>query len=551
MPPAIRKITITRFRGADRLEWCPASGLNVLVGPPDSGKSTILAAIALLFAPYSVGPRTEFDYFRRDVTTGFSIEALIGGIEPDVFAAERRVLPFWGLQKDGSLSALPEPPAEPILRVQVKGDSDLDAEHTILSPTGEPIGFSIALRKRFGLIRISDDSSSARALRFSTGSILGKQFNAADLRGSVQEALSSLGSVLPLSTETKDRILAIRTSFAEDGLPIDVELGLASPQGADLLSLIDLVRGADLKTAIPLALSGSGTRSLIALSLLTKSITETAVVLFEEPERGLDPYRQRIAAQKVVVLADNHQLFVTTHSPTLLKALASGNVWRTDSGSTASLLGDQAVRDLMKADPEAFFSPLPLICEGATECGLCDVLLPHLLAQSLESLGIHIVDGGGNEIAVRLADRLSDAGMRVAAFIDNESNRSGLRKRLESKAATFYWPDVVNIEQYVATYVALADLPQVLAASPKSQKDRYAELRDALPAKSPKTELTWEALSSAHEEALLRHTLSQVMNQNSWFKRRESGAALATALISLNLPGPIRSQMAQFITRLR
>jgi len=551
VPALLRKVTITRFRCIASLEWSPTEGLNVLVGPPDSGKSTILSAIALLLAPSVVSPRTEFDYRNRDVAQGFCIEALIGGIDPDIFAAERRVLPFFGLTSDGTLIGLPEPPAEPVLRVRVSGNADLEAEHEILAPTGDPIAFGIGLRKRLGLVQFSDDSSSARALRISPNSVLGKQFNPADLRGSVQEALASLANELPLSADTKGRIKAIQTSFEQDGLPSDVELGLASPQGADLLSLVDLVRGNDLKTAIPLALSGSGTRSLISLSLLTRGLVADAIVLFQEPERGLDPYRQRIAAKKLDTLRQRRQLFVTTHSPTMLQALAEGTVWRIDRGGSASFLKGEAVRNLMKADPEALFAPLPLICEGPTECGLSDVLLPHLLGQSLESLGIHVVNGGGNEVALRLAEALSNAGMTVAVLVDNEDDRGGLRERVATKAPMFSWPDVKNIEEYVSKYVPLTSLPRVLDASKTEQPYRFTQLRDALPDTKPKTELTWQALSSAHEENVFRVILYNVMSKNSWFKRRDSGAALASALIEVGLPGPIVEQLKPFIARLK
>jgi len=548
---SLRRVSITRFRCIERLEWSPTIGLNVLVGPPDSGKSTILSAIGLLLAPAVVGPRTEFDYLNRDVTLGFCIEALIGGIDPEMFASERRVLPLFGLNSDGTLVGLPEPPAEPVLRVRVTGNANLEAEHEVLAPVGDPIAFGVGLRRRLGLVRLSDDSSSARALRISPTSLLGKQFEAADLRGAVQEALASLGNELQLSGDTQGRVETIRTSFQQDGLPSEVQLALASPQGADLLSLVDLVWGGDLKSAIPLALSGSGTRSLVTLSLLTGGIVADAIVLFEEPERGLEPYRQRIAARKIQSISKQRQVFVTTHSPTMLQALADGNTWRIDKGAGASFLNDTTVRDTMKADPETFFSPLPLVCEGVTECGLIAVLLPHMLEQPLESLGIHLVDGKGNQVALRLAEALADAGLSVAAFVDNEDTHAGLRERVAAKARTFWWPDVKNIEQYIAKYVPLAVLPSVLAASQFRELDRWTQLRNALPEMDPKTALTWEALSSTHAEALFRDVLGSVIDKNKWFKRREDAAKVAEALIAAGLPGPIREQLGPFASSLR
>ena len=44
----IRKLTVSRFRGIEKLEWRPASGMNIILGGGDVGKTTILEAIALL-----------------------------------------------------------------------------------------------------------------------------------------------------------------------------------------------------------------------------------------------------------------------------------------------------------------------------------------------------------------------------------------------------------------------------------------------------------------------------------------------------------------------
>ena len=41
----IRQLHIERFRGIESLKWNPASGMNVILGGGDVGKTTILEAI--------------------------------------------------------------------------------------------------------------------------------------------------------------------------------------------------------------------------------------------------------------------------------------------------------------------------------------------------------------------------------------------------------------------------------------------------------------------------------------------------------------------------
>lgn len=47
----IRKLSLTKYRGFENLVWNPSSGLNFIIGGGDSGKTTLLEAIGLLFHP--------------------------------------------------------------------------------------------------------------------------------------------------------------------------------------------------------------------------------------------------------------------------------------------------------------------------------------------------------------------------------------------------------------------------------------------------------------------------------------------------------------------
>jgi hypothetical protein len=47
----IKRLVISRYRGIEALTWDPSLGVNCLIGPGDTGKSTVLSAIGLLLAP--------------------------------------------------------------------------------------------------------------------------------------------------------------------------------------------------------------------------------------------------------------------------------------------------------------------------------------------------------------------------------------------------------------------------------------------------------------------------------------------------------------------
>ena len=74
---AFRRLTIQRYRGILDLTWMPASGVNIVLGGGDAGKSTVLDAVALLLNPNPNAAISDTDYWERDVQRGFMIEGVI------------------------------------------------------------------------------------------------------------------------------------------------------------------------------------------------------------------------------------------------------------------------------------------------------------------------------------------------------------------------------------------------------------------------------------------------------------------------------------------
>jgi putative ATP-dependent endonuclease of OLD family len=548
----IRQLSIKRYRSLRDFTWKPQPGLNVLVGSADGGKSTILSAIALLLAQGVPGPRSEFDYYNRNVIDGFTIEAVIGDVSFEAIAAEGKLLPIFGLAEDGTLHDLAEGTREPVISLRATGTADLEVVHEMLVPSGDPIAFGLSLRRRIGLLRVADDSSSARALRISPGSLLGRQFDMADLRGSVRQALADVDNALPLSEAAMQVVDSLEASFCADGLPADVDLGLVSPQGTDLISMVELVRGANAATAIPVGFGGSGTRALMTLNVLARAAPEQAVVLFEEPERGLEPFRQRIAATRMVELSGRGQTFITTHSPIMLEAMADGHVWRVEADKTPILLSDVMIVSLIRMDAEAIFSPIALICEGVTECGFLSVMLPHLIGKSLHELGIQLVNGQGQPRCLDLAEKLADAGMTIALFVDNDAAHTEKRNRVAAKTKAFVWDPVTNLEDAVATYVPYDDVPRVINAAARKEL-RYAlcEVRDLLPPKTPSTPISWQSISASEPEQRVRQVISAASDRFTWYKTFDNGAALARVLIDIGIPVDIQRRIEPFAKSLQ
>jgi hypothetical protein len=63
----IRQIDIRNFRGIASLSWDPSPGINCLIGPGDSGKSTVLDAIDLCLGARRNVQFSDSDFHQLDI----------------------------------------------------------------------------------------------------------------------------------------------------------------------------------------------------------------------------------------------------------------------------------------------------------------------------------------------------------------------------------------------------------------------------------------------------------------------------------------------------
>ena len=552
----IRRLTLENFRSVERLEWTPAPGVNCLIGPADSGKTTLLDAIALLLAPYAMEVANELDYRDRDINRGFRIEAVLCGVRDEPLIQQRHIPPLRGW-KDGALTALPdEDGAEPALVCEVVGNTNLDLTYSILPLDGDPVAFTPSLRRELALARISAAERANRDLRLGTGSLLARYFKGPNFGGALTEAVRSASDNLEPPEDMTEKFAELKTTFDASGLPSDLQFGLLPAIGWSLTGMVALSTGAAPSSAIPIANAGAGTRNLSLLELSAAMSAANPIVVVDEPERGLEPYRQRqVGARLTTLLGDLGQGFCTTHAPALLSALKDQAIWHVASPGQIRCVETKDLTRVFSDQPEAFFARLPILCEGPTEIGLLSVWLPPRLGGDLAALGVELVDGEGQPHVLSKLAAFYAAEIPVAGFVDNEERHQGIRNALTRQLRLFAWVGVKDIEDAVATHVhlgALSDLVEFsadLLTVPASTL--MAQVRDRLrQADAAVDGLSFEALIAFTDEPTVRTALGHVMSTNGWFKTAERGAALATHLNEVGVPPGILGQIDAFAASL-
>src|SRR4051794_1796703 len=77
----VRVVSIDNFRAIKSLRWFPQPGINCLVGPGDSGKSTILDGIDLCLGARRSVSFTDADFHGLDPSAPIRIAITLGDLE--------------------------------------------------------------------------------------------------------------------------------------------------------------------------------------------------------------------------------------------------------------------------------------------------------------------------------------------------------------------------------------------------------------------------------------------------------------------------------------
>jgi putative ATP-dependent endonuclease of the OLD family len=557
----IRSLTIDRFRGLEHLAWRPPSRVNCLIGAGDVGKSTILAAIELVLDPRASPATSEYDYYRRRVEEGFAITAVLGDLEDDVVSA-MRTPPLHGW-REGTLTALPdEDGAEAVLVARVTGSPDLELSHILVAPgdAGE-ILFTVAQRRRLLLSRVVSGSRASTEFRLGRGTLLERHTSGTTLRPALRAAVAEASADLDLPPEADEALARLRTLFAEAGLPDDLHLSIITPQGMSLLTLVGLLEGDTAEAAVPLAFAGAGTRQLALFRLAAALMEGAPVVLLDEPELGLEPYRQRrLVAEIRSAIGERGQAFLTTHSPAVLEALHAGEVCRLPTGADPIVLDGEHVARVQSQAPDALLSRLPTLCEGDTEAGLLRPILNAMADDDglpdIDALGIRLVARNGQPQVLSEVEQFLDAGLHCGLFVDNEAAHTGRRAALAERdgCALGTWTSVRNIEEAVATWLPWDQVPPVLDLAARLRdrpvEDLLQQIGDCIgkPGRN-----TLDDLRADFDKPTIRGAVANAMQVkgNAWFKTVDGGEALGALLLELGLPPELDTHFRGFWTQVR
>ncbi|MDE0573743.1 ATP-binding protein [Demequina sp. B12] len=540
-------MTIENFRGVKALDWTLPMDqrLVALIGPGDSGKSTILEAVHWLLGDRWSIPVSDTDFFGVDLSQTIRIQAVLVGL-PDALKRDT-AFGLWlsGVDSTGALHQDPDDTHTPALIAVLTIDDSLEPHWSVERVDGQSQLLTSAQRRHFSTFKV-DDRTDAQ-LRWSRASALGRMSQrdgadrdalAAASRAAQQAIVDHESSPLSDLAEKVQK----RANMIGGGRFSDIKPGLdtsRSSMGAGLA----LYEG-----AIPLASFGLGSRRLASLAVQQLASGERSVAVIDELEEGLEPHR---AVRLLQYLRDDDaysQVLVTTHSPVVVEQAKTENLAtvQSDSGvvTVTTLSGSTAVlQRLRRSRPSSLLARRVVVAEGKTEHGVLLACLDDWdEARSSVGLstsageGVAIQDAqGGSEVAPK-ASALHSLGYAVAGFMDADdpSVDVAVQEALDAGVQIVRWEPGNSIEDQACSGLSWKGLSKFIALGVERRAAESTVLDD-LNVDHSENRVTsldaadWQAQGITLEQA--RDRVATAANKRKWFKEVEDGRALGEWLL--------------------
>ena len=541
----VRHLRIRNFRGVRSADIQLRPGVNCLLGPGDVGKTTVLDAIEWVTLPRWHLGATDADFYQCDVTKPIEIEATVSPV-PVALQPEHQ----FGLYQRGWDESSGESHDEPgdehesCLTIRLVVDDSLEPVWEVVTDR-HPDGRRISARQRreFGVHRLGENVERhlgwgrGSALLRITGTTHETERVLADLHRHMralvaQGDLEELAAAVEVVTQL-GAVLAGRTNAG--GLHASLDPAEIDGRGS-MLSL-------HTEGEIPVRSLGIGSRRLLAMAVQASSVDEGAILLIDEIEHGLEPFRLRHVLQ---VIADAFssgsddglavgQAVLTTHSPTAICELPSTSlnvVRRLDNGTLEVRTVPDDLQGLVRSQPEALLSGAALVAEGKTEEGLLRGLQPFFARRKGEPLanrGVAIVNGQGSR-APSVARGLARLGYRAALLGDSDRDINPTESELIGEGVeVIQWPDDAATEDRVCLDLPIEGLDDLLMELRQTHGNMVTtEILASLgTTPSDAGEMVHEWIKFGLDERELRCSMSATLKSQKWLKRVDHGESLA------------------------
>lgn len=535
----LRRLEIENFRGVKVLDWRHIAETAALVGPGDSGKSTILDAIERVLSPKWNVAFDDTDFWDLQTDVSIVIRATITNLAQSFYRDSKFGLLMHGFDTTNgeAIRASGGEKEEHALVVELSVDASLEPVWSVLDADGGKYPFTARDRESLGMLRVGGYVD--QHLGWSKGSVLTRLTDSGDAVGAVlAEATRRARSGLKQDGLERLAAVAQRVEALARNLGVAPRSTLVPHLDASAISVaagaLSLHEG-----NVPSRRAGLGTRRLLTIAMQRGAASQSGLTVVDEFEHALEPHRIRRLLRVLRGRAPENesgvqgQLILTTHSPTVLRELDAAEVAvtrRAPDGTVTVRYLPAAVDYILKRTPQALLGRKVIVAEGATEVGLCHALDEAWSNETQENFGyrgVVVVNGEGGTQPADISGHLASLGYDVALLVDSDAKAKVTRAQ---GAKVLAWPQGLCTEQCLAR-----DLPEAAIMDLAALVDELGG-RGAREALANELGVPRESLKegdpvswiNAKGLAAFRIAIGDVAKKKhqAWFKSRDQGAFL-------------------------
>ena len=399
-----------------------------MIGPGDSGKSTILQAIEWALWPSWNLVATDTDFYNCATDSHIVIQLSMTELpealmKEDTYGLYLRDygMVLLGREDDEPRDGLPQ-----VLTIRLTIDASLEPKWEIVTNRAEPKPISHKDRKLLTLGVVGSDHE--KDFQWGRNSILQKY---TDSRAALHNAFTTAmrNAVAGTTLEALDTVSPIIAGVGE-------KFGVAF--NGQLRNKLLMQNGSYSSTVgvfddnVPFAQRGLGSKRLLSIGMNVNTYDNSSVILVDELETGLEPYRISALINELrKQFKDSGQVIMTTHSRSvvcectvdeLAVVHASGGEICFSALNTVESIKSN-VQGLIRREPDSFLCKRVIVCEGKTEVGLLRAFDDYPLRETdsrLAFYGVGIALGGGGNNFFELAKLLKECGYDTCILMDSD-----------------------------------------------------------------------------------------------------------------------------------
>lgn len=453
-------LEIHNFRGikSANIDFPEDDRFICLIGAGDSTKSTILLSIEWLFSRNWNLAVCDSDFYLAHTENEISIYGTFCEF-PDSYMAEDKFglyLRKSGVPYDRVSNDEPEDGKPICLTMQFTVNSSLEPHWNIVCNRMDPK--PITNRERAQLAIGSVGKNSAKDMAWGRFSVLQKF---AESKGILHEAYTNAMREAAANVD-----LSLLDGLSQNIVSIGHRYGVGF--NGEVKSKL-LIQGGTFTVSaglydgeVPLNLRGLGSQRLLSMGLNITAYEEGTVLLIDEIEQGLEPYRLRsLISELKNQVTKTGQIIITTHSPVVLTECAASElvVVQSKKGNTQVFYFDKKedkvykqLQGQIRRDADAFLCKALIVCEGKTEYGFVkafDDFLAEECGIRMAYKGVGIALGSG-ESTFNYANVFHERGYEVSIFMDSDKDSDDLEKNIQRftyGTPIFDWDKPNSIEQ--------------------------------------------------------------------------------------------------------